>query len=101
MLYLIRSGDGKLYTGISTDVSRRIGEHQNKDNRNKGAKALRGKAPLSLAYEIAVGNRSEASKLEYRVKQLSKVRKEEMIQLHVGLEELQVWIKKHEKNEQK
>lgn len=101
MLYLIRSGDGRLYTGISTDVKRRFSEHQNKDNRNKGAKALRGKAPLSLVYEIAVGNRSEASKLEYRIKQLNKARKEEMIQLDVGLDELKAWIEKNETNKQK
>ncbi len=91
-LYLIRSGDGNLYTGISTDVKRRFGEHENKDKKNKGAKALRGKAPLSLAYQIVVGDRSEASKLEFKVKKLSKTLKEQLIDQQIDLEELQTWI---------
>ncbi len=91
-LYLIRSGDSSLYTGISTDVSRRLGEHENEDKKNKGAKALRGKAPLSLVYQIVVGDRSEALKLEYRIKQLSKSQKEELITLPNDLSELETWL---------
>ncbi|MGP6213224.1 DNA damage response exodeoxyribonuclease YhbQ, partial [Escherichia coli] len=43
-LYLIRTADNKLYTGITTDVERRYQQHQS----GKGAKALRGKGELTL-----------------------------------------------------
>lgn len=91
-LYVLRTHDGSLYTGISTDVSRRIEEHENKDGKNKGAKALRGKTPLTLVYEIVVGNRSEALKLEYKIKQLSKTLKEELISLKINLVGLKAWL---------
>ena len=91
-LYLVRTAEGNLYTGVSTDVLRRFAEHENRDNRNKGAKALRGKGPLSLVFSIVVGNRSEALKLEYRVKQLTRAQKEELIRLPVDLEEIKAWL---------
>ncbi len=91
-LYLVRTGDSSLYTGVTTDVRRRFAEHENKDGKNKGAKALRGKMPLTLAYSVEVGNRSEALKLEYRVKQLTRAQKEKLIALSATLEELNTWI---------
>jgi len=91
-LYLIRCGDGSLYTGISTDVSRRFKEHENTDNRNLGAKALRGKNPLAIAYQIRVGNRSQASKLEYKIKQLKKSDKERLIEQRPLAENIQCWL---------
>ena len=66
-LYLIRTAQASLYTGVTTDVQRRFAEHENRDKKNKGAKALRGKGPLKLVFKIAVGNRSDALKLEYKV----------------------------------
>jgi len=69
-LYLIRCKDGSLYTGITTDVERRFIEHQS----GKGAKYLRGKAPLTLAFQQKVGSRSAALKAEASIKQLSKTR---------------------------
>ncbi|MGL6019646.1 MAG: GIY-YIG nuclease family protein, partial [Gibbsiella quercinecans] len=65
---MLRLPNGMLYTGITTDVARRVAQHQ----AGKGAKALRGKGPLALAYHCQVGDRSLALRLEYRVKQLSK-----------------------------
>ncbi len=92
-LYIIRGGDDSLYTGISTDVSRRFDEHQNTDKKNnKGAKALRGKAPLCLVYQTVVGSRSEALKLEYKIKQLNKNLKKELIDLRVDTEGLKTWL---------
>lgn len=67
-LYLIRTADNKLYTGITTDVERRYQQHQS----GKGAKALRGKGELTLAFSAPVGDRSLALRAEYRVKQLTK-----------------------------
>ncbi|APS28743.1 GIY-YIG nuclease family protein [Pectobacterium brasiliense] len=75
-LYILRTVAGALYTGITTDVSRRLNQHQ----MGKGAKALRGKGELTLVFHCRVGNRSDALKLEYRIKQLSKNQKERLVQ---------------------
>ncbi|QWT39400.1 GIY-YIG nuclease family protein [Dickeya dadantii] len=75
-LYLLRTGSGWLYTGITTDVARRLTQHQ----AGKGARALRGKGPLTLVYHCVAGDRSTALKWEYRVKQLSKMQKERLVQ---------------------
>ncbi|UYA58959.1 UPF0213 protein YhbQ [Pectobacterium sp. F1-1] len=75
-LYILRTVSGALYTGITTDVSRRLNEHQT----GKGAKALRGKGELTLAFHCLVGDRSNALKLEHRIKQLSKSQKERLVQ---------------------
>lgn len=91
-LYLLRTADNSLYTGVSTDVRRRLVEHQNTDGKNKGAKALRGRTPLTLVFSVVVGNRSEALKLEYRVKQLSRSEKEALIELPAEIEELKTWL---------
>ncbi|ALR78231.1 GIY-YIG nuclease family protein [[Enterobacter] lignolyticus] len=74
-VYLIRTADNRLYTGITTDVARRVEQHQ----RGKGAKALRGKGELSLAFSAEVGERSLALRLEYRIKQLTKRQKERLV----------------------
>ncbi|GKW07980.1 GIY-YIG nuclease family protein [Pectobacterium carotovorum] len=75
-LYILRTVAGTLYTGITTDVSRRLNQHQT----GKGAKALRGKGELTLVFHCLVGDRSDALKLEYRIKQLSKNQKERLVQ---------------------
>ena len=74
-LYLVRTTDNALYTGITTDVARRFLQHQT----GKGAKALRGKGELQLAFSAAVGDRSLALRLEYRIKQLTRTEKERLI----------------------
>ncbi|PHM66885.1 nuclease [Xenorhabdus stockiae] len=74
-LYLIKTRNGSLYTGITTDVSRRLAQH----TAGKGAKALKGKGPLTLVYHSAMPDRSTALRLEYRVKQLSKQQKERLV----------------------
>ncbi|MDR0217620.1 MAG: GIY-YIG nuclease family protein [Enterobacteriaceae bacterium] len=74
-LYLIKTRNGALYTGITTDVSRRLMQHR----AGKGAKALKGKAPLTLVYHCSVRDKSTALKLEYRVKQLNKQKKERLV----------------------
>ncbi|GKV94284.1 GIY-YIG nuclease family protein [Pectobacterium aroidearum] len=75
-LYILRTITGALYTGITTDVSRRLNQHQT----GKGAKALRGKGELTLVFHCLAGDRSNALKLEYRIKQLSKSQKERLVQ---------------------
>lgn len=78
-LYIIRTRNGALYTGVTTDVARRLDEHSHS---KKGAKFLRSKGPLQLVYQQLVGSRSEAQRLEYQIKQLSKQQKEKFIATH-------------------
>lgn len=74
-LYLIRTRQGTLYTGISTDVLRRFNEHCE----GKGAKYLRSRGPLTLVYQSKMGSRALATKAEHRIKKLQKKRKEQII----------------------
>jgi putative endonuclease len=67
-VYIIRCGDGSLYTGIATDVERRFEEHDSQGP--KAAKYLRGRLPLEIVYRKEIGNRSEASKEELRIKRM-------------------------------
>ena len=75
-LYIVRCADDTLYTGIATDVPGRIAEHE---RGARGAKYLRGKGPLKLEFKEQVGSRSCASRLEHRVKRLSRRQKEALI----------------------
>lgn len=72
-IYMLRCGDGSLYTGIATDVDRRFSEHESQ--KEKCAKYLRGRLPLEVVFRREVGTRSEASKEELRVKTLSRAKK--------------------------
>lgn len=76
-VYLVRTARGTLYTGITTDVERRFSEHQ--AGAPKGARSLRGKGPLTLAYQAPAGDRSRASRLEWHIKQWPRVRKEALV----------------------
>jgi len=75
-VYLIRTRQGSLYTGITTNVLQRFAEHA---GGKKGAKYLRSKGPLQVVYTSEVGSRSLASKVEYRLKRISKARKERVV----------------------
>lgn len=72
-VYMVKTARGALYTGITTDVDRRFSEHQ--AGAPKGARSLRGKGPLELVYYSSVGDRSQASRVEWRIKQWPRVRK--------------------------
>ena len=82
-VYILRCADDTYYTGIAADVARRIAEHESSP---RGAKYLKGRGPLSLVFSAAVGDRSAASRVEYRVKQLHRRDKEALIN---GLSTLQ------------
>lgn len=87
-LYIIRTGSGELYTGITTDVERRFAEHE--EGGAKAAKYLRGRGPLTLVISQEVGSRSAASKAEWAVKQLSKADKEALIAGRLSLKTLAI-----------
>ncbi|RPH29823.1 GIY-YIG nuclease family protein [Buttiauxella warmboldiae] len=89
-LYLVRTPDNRLYTGITTDVERRFSQHQS----GKGAKALRGKGELALAFSHPVGDRSSALRLEYRIKQLTKGQKEKLVTGTLAFEDLLTGLQK-------
>jgi putative endonuclease len=86
-VYLGKTACGKIYTGISTNVERRFQEHQS--GGRLAAKFLRGKGPLSLVYSARIGDRSLASRLEYRIKKLSAVEKAKIISGELVIAELQ------------
>ena len=71
-VYMLRCGDGTLYTGMTDDIPRRLAAHR----AGKGAKYTRGRGPLELVYVEMVCTRSEALKREYVVKRMKKVQKE-------------------------
>jgi putative endonuclease len=85
-LYLIRTKDGSLYTGIATNVARRFAEHQAQGNRC--ARYLRGRAPLRLVFQRPVGRRSLALKAERRLRRLRKKQKEEIARSRVSAQDL-------------
>lgn len=74
-LYILRCGDGTLYTGITTDVEKRLEAHRS----GKGAKYTRGRGPLELVYREVCGDHSDALKREIVIKKLSRSKKEQML----------------------
>ncbi|WP_299795609.1 GIY-YIG nuclease family protein [uncultured Shewanella sp.] len=72
-LYMIQCANGYLYTGVTLDVERRFKEHQT--GGPKAAKFLRGKGPLLLVYNEAVGTRSDALKREITIKRWPRAKK--------------------------
>lgn len=72
VLYMLRCADETLYTGITTDIERRLREH---NHGNVGAKYTRARRPVTLAYSKTFKDRSSASIAEARMKKLKKVEK--------------------------
>lgn len=74
-LYILRCGDGTLYTGITTDVEKRLAAHR----AGTGAKYTRGRGPLELVYREVCSSHSDALKREATVKKLTRQKKEQLI----------------------
>jgi putative endonuclease len=71
-LYILRCADKTLYTGVTTDLDRRVKEH----NSGKiGAKYTRGRRPVTLVYSKKFKSQSKAQKEEYRIKRMPKIEK--------------------------
>ena len=75
-VYIVKCSDGSLYTGITTELDRRISEH---NNSIKGAKYTRTRRPIYLVHSEALKDRSLASKRESYIKKLSRIEKLKLI----------------------
>ena len=76
-VYILRCADNSLYTGITTDVNKRLDQH---NGVNKcGAKYTHGRRPVNLVYQESLNSRSSASKRECAIKSLKKPEKERLI----------------------
>lgn len=71
-VYILKCRDGTLYTGITTNLDRRVGEH---NSLTKGAKYTRARRPVELVYSKKFRSRSNASKEEARIKSLTRAEK--------------------------
>lgn len=75
-VYLLRCADGTLYAGITTSLERRLREH---NAGRAGAKYTRARRPVVLVWQQAADDRSAASRLEHRVRQLGRTAKEALV----------------------
>ena len=74
--YIVRCSDTSLYAGVTTNLKRRLAEHNGK---SLGAKYTRNRQPICLVYFKQKNSRSEACKYEYQLKQLTKIKKEALV----------------------
>ena len=74
-LYILRCKDDTFYTGITTDVEKRLEAHRT----GKGAKYTRGRCPLELVYREECGDHSIALRREWEIKKLHREEKEILI----------------------
>ncbi len=73
--YIVRCGDGTLYTGYTNDPEKRLRAH----NEGKGAKYTRGRLPVELVYCEEYDSKEEAMSREWHIKQMSREAKESLI----------------------
>lgn len=74
-VYIVKCRDGRLYTGISNDVERRVAEH----NKGKGCRFTRGRFPVKLVYQEECGAKSAASKRELEIQSFTREKKLKLI----------------------
>jgi len=75
-LYILRCGDGSLYTGITDDVEKRLAAHR----AGKGAKYTRGRGPLEPVYTEEHPDRAAASRREWEIKKMTRQEKLKLTQ---------------------
>lgn len=73
-VYIVECSDGSLYTGYTTDVERRVAEH----NAGTGAKYTRGRTPVELRHTETFDSKGAALSREHEIKGLSRSRKEQL-----------------------
>ena len=74
-VYVVQCSDGSYYTGYTTDVQRRVAEH----NEGEGAKYTRGRRPVTLVHVESFEDQSRAMQREYAIKQLRRGAKETLV----------------------
>ena len=77
-VYILECNDRSLYTGITKDVTKRLNEHNSSD---KGAKYTKARRPVKLVYKESSLDRSTASKREYSIKKLTRLKKLQLINI--------------------
>jgi putative endonuclease len=86
-IYFLRCNDNSLYTGITTDIKRRLHQH----NKTKlGAKYTRARRPVVLVYSETAADKSTASKREYQLRTLTKKQKEKIVSAYSLSHKLEV-----------
>ncbi len=75
-VYILQCSDGTYYTGVTTDVERRLSEHNSSP---KGAKYTKTRRPVELVFRALYEDRSSAQKAEYKFKKLARAQKEKLI----------------------
>ena len=75
-VYILRCSDGSLYTGVSTDVNRRVETH----NKGKGAKYTRSRIPVSIVATWGPFSKSLSHSVENRIKSLSRKQKDKILE---------------------
>lgn len=70
--YIVSCADGTLYTGITTDLKRRITEHNTGTNKGKGARYTARRRPVKLVWKERHPNRSSAQRREAQIKRLTR-----------------------------
>ena len=76
-LYVVQCSDGSLYTGVTTDIERRLREH---NGSKRGAKYTRSRRPVKLVYSRLCHDKREAMREEYQFKSLSRKQKLKLIE---------------------
>lgn len=77
VLYIVECADGTLYTGIATDLERRLAQHNGEKPR--GARYTAARRPVRLVYQAAFETRSAAQKEEHRIKRMTRSEKQTLI----------------------
>lgn len=81
-VYIIECADGTLYTGYTTDIKRRLREH----NEGHGAKYTRGRTPVELRHVETFHSRSSALQREAAIQQLSRTEKDRLVECTRGVD---------------
>jgi len=76
-VYILKCSDDTLYTGITTEIARRVEEHNSSP---LGARYTRSRRPVQLVYSSEFETRAEAAAQEYRIKKMSREQKTRMVE---------------------
>jgi len=79
-VYMLACSDGTLYTGVTTDVVRRVAEHNGEGAAGRGAKYTKARRPVTLVYHEPAFDRSAAQMREHALRLLSRAEKQKLAQ---------------------